>query len=550
MRETIKKYHSNYLVIIFTLFYLIILFYLLRNSYSYLDPDLGWHLSVGQEISQEQSLPKIIKHNFVLAGENWVDHEWLMNLVVYLLYKNFGYLVVNIFFALIVVLTLIILTVTVYKFTQVKNTFYILILQLLGVLGMAPHLGVRLQEITILNLALLLYILFHYNKYKNYQILFYLLPLFYFWANSHAGFLIGLFVLFFWLTVKSIELLLTKIKNKWYFIDFSQLLASKELLIFFIFSLASFGVTLITPYQFSIYSFLTSYSNTYYLLHIQEWLPFYYLPVEYKKLVYYALLVVTLFLLVYSSLKKKKEEITNEKTEEYKINLWLLLSSTLFLFLAAKSNRHFPLLFIISFPLLVGFSSKYLYLEKDFIKQYFGRFIYLIYFYLMAGLLLAAISNFIKTNFITDPFFSFCSTYPCGAVRFLTNHPEENKLKLFNEFDFGGYLIWLLPEEQLFIDGRFPQYLVNQQTILQEYDEFFKPGKAEEKLKQYDVETVLLKKEKPLKLSWFEKHLLLINLTGVKKYKNNLEEYLQSAKNWSKIYDDANSSIYVKKSES
>lgn len=57
-----------------------------------------------------------------------------------------------------------------------------------------------------------------------------------------------------------------------------------------------------------------------------------------------------------------------------------------------------------------------------------------------------------------DPFKSFCGKYPCYAVNFLQKHHQKylNK-KLFNNYNWGGYLIHEYPEKQIFIDGRLPQ---------------------------------------------------------------------------------------------
>jgi hypothetical protein len=42
--------------------------------------------------------------------------------------------------------------------------------------------------------------------------------------------------------------------------------------------------------------------------------------------------------------------------------------------------------------------------------------------------------------------------FPAGAVAFLKDHPHPGPL--FNDMDFGGYLIWNLPEMPVSIDGR------------------------------------------------------------------------------------------------
>jgi hypothetical protein len=43
-------------------------------------------------------------------------------------------------------------------------------------------------------------------------------------------------------------------------------------------------------------------------------------------------------------------------------------------------------------------------------------------------------------------------TYPIQAVSYLTEHHCSGNL--FNSYDYGGYLIWKLPKQPVYIDGR------------------------------------------------------------------------------------------------
>src|SRR6056297_2408799 len=81
-------------------FYLFLFVFFLFNSFSYLDPDLGWHLRVGQEIRETVSVPQINHYNYTIEGQGWVDHEWLLDAFVSWVYDSWGYIVLSIFFAL------------------------------------------------------------------------------------------------------------------------------------------------------------------------------------------------------------------------------------------------------------------------------------------------------------------------------------------------------------------------------------------------------------------------------------------------------------------
>jgi hypothetical protein len=47
-------------------------------------------------------------------------------------------------------------------------------------------------------------------------------------------------------------------------------------------------------------------------------------------------------------------------------------------------------------------------------------------------------------------------SYPIQAVAYLSAHPCAGNL--FNAYDYGGYLIWKLPSEPVYIDGRMPSW--------------------------------------------------------------------------------------------
>jgi hypothetical protein len=43
-------------------------------------------------------------------------------------------------------------------------------------------------------------------------------------------------------------------------------------------------------------------------------------------------------------------------------------------------------------------------------------------------------------------------TFPVRAVEYLHQHPVAGPM--YNAYNYGGYLIWALPEQKVFIDGR------------------------------------------------------------------------------------------------
>src|SRR2546428_5591140 len=55
-----------------------------------LDPDLWWHLANGRLIITTGTIPHVDLYSFSAAGQPWVMHEWLADLMMYLVYQLGG----------------------------------------------------------------------------------------------------------------------------------------------------------------------------------------------------------------------------------------------------------------------------------------------------------------------------------------------------------------------------------------------------------------------------------------------------------------------------
>lgn len=545
----------QFLKIIWLLFYVFIFCMLLYNSFGYLDNDLGWHLKAGEEIVEEHMIPKTEHYSYILEGELWVDHEWLLNAFSYIVFNDFGYFVLNLFFAFLIIIILVFQKYYLQKYflKNIKADFWLMIFQLLGVRAALPHLGIRMQEISILAILLLLFIVHKFNVTKDRKILFWLILLFWLWANMHGGFLVGLVLLGFFVFVKILENLIEtydlvpKIK-----MSFKNKLDYRSIFYFIVFSFISFLVTFINPYGWRLYEyFYTDFKKTsYYLSHISEWIPFYYIPVPYYQLLYIAIVLSFLVVAVYFSLKRistDEQEIVKNKKFFWNFDLWYLSITLLFVFFALKSRRHFPLLFIVSMPMIVIFYIEQIAINlkrqiKDTKLVLFSKIV------LILILIISSYKMVVKTQFNDYPFDSgyYCMyNYPCAAVSFIKENGLTNK-RFFNDYDWGGFIVWVMPEMKLFIDGRLPQVEFKDHSFLEEYHEFFNEEKVKEKLEDYGIELVLLKKHKPIKLNWVEKYIFLLNEEKINDVVDYLEEFIKNSDQWRLVYSDDFSYIYEK----
>jgi len=521
----------NYLAIFWILFYFLIFVLLFRNSFSYLDPDLGWHLKVGQEIAMTGGVPHVNVYNYTYTG-NWVDHEWLINYISFEIYNYFGYLGLSIFFTLIIVLSLILLKTFVKRFLPKIPDWLVASLQLFGLLGCMSSFGIRMQEWGFLFLLLELWIIAEFNETKKTKVLIWLLPLFYLWSNMHGSFLVGLCLLFAWPVVKLIERKVLSTKLKKYFIE-TNVVKISELKVFILFFLGSIALTFFTPYSTELYSFLGGYTDSFYQSAIQEWRPEYIFPFNYWQLGYLALITSLIALYIYELTRKR----------ELKVEIWQICLSGFFIILGFQARRHFPLMFISTFLFLAQLIYLIFDLEnfKSFKLRKELRWLLLV----CLGLAILGQVNLLKIKF--DPFNSYCSDYPCGAVGFLKNNNQYENLNIFNDYNWGGYLIWTYPEKKLCIDGRLPQEKYAGHTFLEEYSDFLKPEtNIAKKLEQYNIKLVLIRStDYKLVVKNWEKILFMIRDNDLSQ-PNYLRRYLDNSKNWQRIYTDAEASIYIK----
>jgi hypothetical protein len=534
MPRFIKK--IKFSSVFWLVFYLLLGAILLNTSFSYLDPDFPWHKKVGEQIVIDKEVPSLNIYNFSFVG-NWVDHEWLSDVAVYLISDNFGYIVLSVLFALLILVIFRLLHLRAKKRWPFLPDWFSALVQLFAVLASLPHFGVRIQEFALLFLLLLLAIIDEYLLSRKRWLLFSLPCLIWFWSMIHGSFLIGFFVIGLFILLKGGEKIFKNQLEKKLIIDKNNLLSWSEIIIFIIIFCLCFVVTLIGPYGAELYSFLYGYRDSYYLSHIQEWLPQHFFPFLYSQLAYLAFSVSALVLYIYSRKNKKRS-----------FDFWNFILSLVFIILAFKSRRHFPLLVIAGFPFLAQTIGEFLEIGKKNEKDEKNK-IHLIILKLLSilAMLLVFFGQTIAISFSNNILEKYCDVYPCEAKNFLSTNKQYNDLKLFNFYGWGGYLIHQLPKRQIFIDGRLPQVEYKGHSFLEEYYRFYSDNFSEikERLSEHDISLVLIPtQDKDINAKAWEKFLFNIKDEELK-VKNNLRLYLEASNEWQKIYSDEVASVYL-----
>jgi hypothetical protein len=492
------------IVLISIFFFLLIIAYFTTDQW--LDPDFGWHLKTGELILQ-RGVPKVDWYSFTMPDFPWIDHEWLTDVLIYKIYSFFG-------FKFLLVLFLAISILAIFLQINFEKFWYSIFLISLGYLSCFFYLGVRPQIITWLFLSILLKILDSFLRKKRQKIIFAFPALFLIWVNLHGGFFVGIFILLLTLFLKGLE-------REW----------SLFFSLFIILSL-SFVATLINPYGIRIYEeVFRTIGDRNLIFIIAEWSP---LPFHVSV---FQFLYLGLFLTFFFALLKFKE-----------INLKDLVLPLVFLFFALLHTRHFPLFVIVSLPYFTDFLVK----VKNKISP-FGK--KLLFSHDKISLSILGVLAFL----IIFQLYSFLSpknkglTYPSPeAISFLKTLPlSEN---LFNPYEWGGYLIWKIPERRVFIDGRMPSWRKDGKYIVSDYLKIRRrEGNFQEILEKYDIKLILLEKEEKkefkmkgkignflLKENWILEFLL-----GIKPEKKLYQILIENG--WKEIFEDETAIILYKK---
>ncbi len=317
-----------------------------------------------------------------------------------------------------------------------KHNWFLVSLAALAVLSYA---GVRPVAWSLLFFVLLERLLENKSKYKKI-----IIPLlFLIWANLHGGFVLGLVIL-------AAYILIPKMKV--------------SPLIFF----ASFIATLINPYGINLYTeIIRTLVDPRIHFGILEWQPFFISSYG----IFYIGLFGALFLFTY---KKGRR-------------LYKMLSLPGVLLAGSFLTTRFLPFFVVS-------SQRYL-------EQWFLKFKQLIPKNLTGTRLLTwqflnVLAIGIVVYGVIHKVFTLSkdpeSTYPKRSVAYLKNHPCQGNI--FNAYNYGGYLIWKLPQKKVYIDGRMPSwqdstgetYLVRYGKVLQ--DKNFR----EKEFNTYDIQCAIL----------------------------------------------------------
>ena len=147
------------------------------------DVDLWLGLKTGEHIVKNLEIPRADIFSYTLAGKPWIDHEWLSQVLFYLVFSGFGWPGLNILKAFIIAACFFILFFLSSRGTE--KTAFPLFFLLLSILAFGYRSFVRPEIFSYLLMSVFLYIL---EKDKPLYAMPFLQIL---WVNLHGYFIVG-----------------------------------------------------------------------------------------------------------------------------------------------------------------------------------------------------------------------------------------------------------------------------------------------------------------------------------------------------------------------
>jgi hypothetical protein len=421
------------------------------------DADLWWHLRAGQVMWEQKTILLVDPFSYTKIGAPWVNAFWLSEILFYGLNRIGGYFALAVFVSLTGAYAFYI----VYK--RLLGNFFIKgSIILLAALTAAPIWGPRPQLFSFVLIAILDSWL---SKAENRKPLagWVLVPLFALWANLHGGWIWGILLLFAEIAGSVTGLILNQSEDQ----KIVALQRIKSLAGWLCLSTLAVGIN---PNGLAIWKL--PFQQVSVSMQIQEWL-----SPDFHQFSFHPLLWMLFLLIVFAPFAKKPVS-------------WPRLFKVIgFAYLTFVAQRNIALFAIVAAPLLAegvndGIQVFWRDKKTTYHQQLGQRMAKTINIILITAL------GFVATGYLvglSQPK-QIDVHYPLKAVNWIkTNRPAG---RLFNSYNWGGYILWKLPEYPVFIDGRADLY--GSEIISQWQDVVNARSNALEILNEWKVNLVFL----------------------------------------------------------
>ena len=157
------------------------------------DPDIWWHLRTGQWILEHGTVPTTDPFSMYGLGKQWIAYSWLFEILVYGLYRGLG-LVGILLYQIVLAIAVV---AAVHRLVVKREPRFVVSsgLVALATVAISADLTPRPWLFTILFFTVTLDAVLDLREGKSTKAMWLLPPLYALWANLHIQFVYGLFIL-------------------------------------------------------------------------------------------------------------------------------------------------------------------------------------------------------------------------------------------------------------------------------------------------------------------------------------------------------------------
>lgn len=379
------------------------------------DPDMWWHIRVGQDILRTGHWPTVDPYSWTAAGTPWIAYEWLGEIPLALAQRLGGVVGLDIF--LIALSSIIILALYWLASVRSGNSKAAFISAMFLTSLAFGNFSLRPQMFGFLFLVLTLLVLEKFRQGVAWP-LGTLPPIFLLWVNMHGSFIIGIGVITLYLLSGIFSFQKGGVEAiAW---TRAQRIKLETVLLLCI------AVLPITPYgmQLAVYPFDIAFSQPINIANISEWKPMPFDMIGGK--MFLGFIVIFFLLQMFFRFTWRLEE------------LCLAIGGAIM----ACLHVRFVLLFVPFFaPLFAASLARWIPAYKRHKDQFIANAI------IMTAAVVAMIHYFPSRADLDK---RVAKDYPVAALRYLQEHSLQDRV--LNDYGFGGYLVF--SGQKTFIDGR------------------------------------------------------------------------------------------------
>lgn len=441
------------------------------------DSDSWWHLQSGRWVIENRAIPLTDPFSHTRFGEPWIDHGWLAQAAMYLTWEALGYAGLVLFLAGCVTAAFY------FAWLQCReaNPWLRAFVLIIAAASTSIIWAVRPQIVSFLFTAVVATVL---HKYKNghTRAVWWLPVIFVVWVNIHGGFAIGFILLVAYLFGETVNQLLQQWQRPLNTptadpagIGWANIgrLAGVMLLSFALLLLNPNGATMWSyPFRTVGIGVLQDF--------ILEWQSPNFHAIYLHPFIWLLLAALTAF-----GLAGERADFTD------------LTLVALFAYMSLLAVRNIPLFALVTAPVIVRVGTtawrRWRGPERSWGGQQSGLAV-AINWIILLGVLFMALVRFSDAAAVATNEAEQASELPVGAIAYLQeNHPAG---PLFNDYNWGGFIIWQLPEYPVFVDGRTDLF---DDDFLRDYLLIDGAGAGwQARLAAYDVQLALISPASPL----------------------------------------------------